>query len=90
VRRTMTPSQRFGMARPAPPSAIDSGAACPKPLGSSSTLRVLTDKIHIHLQSASIWTYTFFTTGFPRFLSIRGGRGLQAFDLPLLTNLPKP
>jgi hypothetical protein len=24
--------------------------------------------------------HTFFTTGFPRFLSIRGARGLQAFD----------
>jgi hypothetical protein len=30
--------------------------------------------------------HTFFTTGFPRFLSIRGARGLQAFDLPLHTN----
>jgi hypothetical protein len=28
--------------------------------------------------------------GFPRFLSIRGARGLHAFDLPLVTNLPKP
>jgi hypothetical protein len=26
-------------------------------------------------------THTFFTTGFPRFLSIRGARGLQAIDL---------
>jgi hypothetical protein len=26
--------------------------------------------------------HTFFTTGFPRFLLIRGARGLQAFDLP--------
>jgi hypothetical protein len=26
--------------------------------------------------------HTFFTTGFPRFLSIHGARGLQAFDLP--------
>jgi hypothetical protein len=46
----------------------------------------LTDKIRIHLRSASIQTYTFFTTGFPRFLSIHGARGLQAFDLPLPTN----
>jgi hypothetical protein len=30
--------------------------------------------------------HTFFTTGFPRFLSIRGARGLQAFDLPLHTS----
>jgi hypothetical protein len=28
--------------------------------------------------------------GFPRFLSIRGARGLHAFDLALLTNLSKP
>jgi hypothetical protein len=28
--------------------------------------------------------------GFPRFLSIRGARGLHAFDLTLLTNLSKP
>jgi hypothetical protein len=42
------------------------------------------------LRSASVWTYTFFTMGFPRFLSIRGARGLHAFALSLLTNLPKP
>jgi hypothetical protein len=47
---------------------------------------MLTDKRRIHLRSTSIWTYTFFTTGFPRFLSIHGARGLQALDLPLLTN----
>jgi hypothetical protein len=35
---------------------------------------VLTDKTRIHLRSASVRTYTFFTTGFPRFLSIRGAR----------------
>jgi hypothetical protein len=46
---------------------------------------LLTNKRHIHLRSASVRTYTFFTTGFPRFLSIHGARGLQAFDLPLLT-----
>jgi hypothetical protein len=46
---------------------------------------LLTNKRHIHLRSASVWTYTFFTTGFPRFLSIHRARGLQAFDLPLLT-----
>jgi hypothetical protein len=51
---------------------------------------LLTDKRRIHLRSASIRTYTFFTTRFPRFLSIRGARGLKAFDLPLLTNLSKP
>jgi hypothetical protein len=51
---------------------------------------LLTDKRRIHLQSASVRTYTFFTTGFPRFLSIRGARGLQAFDLPLLTNYSNP
>jgi hypothetical protein len=37
---------------------------------------LLTDKRHIHLRSTSVRTYTFFTTGFPRFLSIRGARGL--------------
>jgi hypothetical protein len=47
---------------------------------------LLTDKRCIHLGFANVRTYTFFTTGFPRFLSIRGARGLQAFDLPLLTN----
>jgi hypothetical protein len=46
----------------------------------------LTDKRRFHLRSASVRTYTFFTTGFPMFLSIREARGLQAFDLPLLTN----
>jgi hypothetical protein len=40
--------------------------------------RVLTDKTRIHLRSASVRTYTFFTTGFPRFLSIRRARGLLA------------
>jgi hypothetical protein len=51
---------------------------------SRSTAMLLTDKRRIHLRSASVWTYTFFTTGFPRFLSIRGARGLQEFDLLLL------
>jgi hypothetical protein len=51
---------------------------------------VLTDKRHIHLRSASVRTYTFFTMGFPRFLSIRRTRGLQSFDLPLLTNYSNP
>jgi hypothetical protein len=47
---------------------------------------VLTDKRRIPLRSASVRTHTFFTTGFPRFLSIRGARGLQDFDLPLHTS----
>jgi hypothetical protein len=51
---------------------------------------LLTDKRRIHLRSASVRPYTFLTMGFPRFLSIRGARGLQMFDLPLLTNIPKP
>jgi hypothetical protein len=34
--------------------------------------------------------HTFFTTGFLRFLSIRGARGLQAFDLPLHTSYSNP
>jgi hypothetical protein len=52
--------------------------------------KLLTDKRRIPLRYASVWTYTFFTTGFPRFLSIRGARGLQAFDLLLLTNYSNP
>jgi hypothetical protein len=62
----------------------------PEPSGTHVFIRVLTDKRCIHLRSASIWTYTFFTMGFPRFLSIRGARGLQAFDLLLLTNYSTP
>jgi hypothetical protein len=46
--------------------------------------KVLTDKTSIHLRSASVRTYTFFTTGFPRFLSIRGARGLLAFNQVLI------
>jgi hypothetical protein len=56
----------------------------------SSSVAMLMDKRRIHLRSASVWTYTFFTTGFPRFLSIRIARGLQAFDLPLLINFSNP
>jgi hypothetical protein len=44
----------------------------------SATIDLLTDKRRIPLRSASVRTHTFFTTGFPRFLSIRGARGLQA------------
>jgi hypothetical protein len=44
------------------------------------TKYLLTDKTRIHLRSASVRTYTFFTTGFPRFLSIRGARGLLALS----------
>jgi hypothetical protein len=51
---------------------------------------MLTDKRRIHLRFASVLTYTFFTTGFPRFLSIYGARGLQVFDLPLLTSYSYP
>jgi hypothetical protein len=51
---------------------------------------LLTDKRRIHLWPASVQTYTFFTTGFLRFLSIRGARGLQAFDPPLLTCYSNP
>jgi hypothetical protein len=46
----------------------------------------LMDKRCIPLRFASVRTHTFFTTGFPRFLSIRGARGLQAFNLPLHTS----
>jgi histone deacetylase 1/2 len=45
---------------------------------------LLTDKTRIHLRSASVRTYTFFTTGFPRFLSIRGARGLLALNQVLI------
>jgi hypothetical protein len=50
---------------------------------------LLMDKRRIHLRSASVRTYTFFIT-VPRFLSIRGARGLQALDLPILTNYSNP
>jgi hypothetical protein len=46
--------------------------------------QLLTDKTRIHLRSASVRTYTFFTTGFPRFLSIRGARGLLALNQVLI------
>jgi hypothetical protein len=45
---------------------------------------LLTDKTRIHLRSASVRTYTFFTTGFPRLLSIRGARGLLALNQVLI------
>jgi hypothetical protein len=45
---------------------------------------LLTDKTRIHLRSSSVRTYTFFTTGFPRFLSIRGARGLLALNQVLI------
>jgi hypothetical protein len=40
----------------------------------SIVVLVLTDKTRIHLRFASVRTYTVFTTGFPRFLSIRRAR----------------
>jgi hypothetical protein len=55
-----------------------------------NSYRLSTDKRHIHLRSASVRTYTLFTTGFPRFLSIHGARGLQAFDLSPFTNYSNP
>jgi hypothetical protein len=64
--------------------------AAPSQGGGVRCPQLLTDKRCIHLRSASVRTYTFFTTGFPRFLSICVARRLQAFDLPLFTNLPKP
>jgi hypothetical protein len=54
------------------------------------TCFLLTGKRRIPLRSASVGTHTFFTMGFPRFLSIRGARGLQAFDLPLHTSYSNP
>jgi hypothetical protein len=50
----------------------------------SIAVLVLTDKTRIHLRSASVRTYTVFTTGFPRFLSIRGARGLLALNQVLI------
>jgi hypothetical protein len=50
----------------------------------SIVVLVLTDKTRIHLRSASVRTYTVFTTGFPRFLSIRGARGLLALNQVLI------
>jgi hypothetical protein len=46
--------------------------------------KVLTDKTRIHLRSASVRTYTFSPRGFPRFLSIRGARGLLALNQVLI------
>jgi hypothetical protein len=45
---------------------------------------LLTDKTRIHLRSASVWTYTFSPWGFPRFLLIRGARGLLALNQELI------
>jgi hypothetical protein len=45
---------------------------------------MLMDKTRIHLRSSSVRTYTFFTTGFPRFLSIRGARGLLVLNQVLI------
>jgi hypothetical protein len=59
-----------------PPFDLDASRATYSPL--------LTDKTRIHLRSASVRTYTFFTTGFPRFLSIRGATGLLALNQVLI------
>jgi hypothetical protein len=52
------------------PNSTSSGPLLHSPCLPSRLL--LTDKTRIHLRSASVRTYTFFTTGFSRFLSIRG------------------
>jgi hypothetical protein len=53
-------------------------ARCARP--SPTPWPVLTDK-DVSLYNPQVYgPHTFFTTGFPRFLSIRGARGLQAFD----------
>jgi hypothetical protein len=58
--------------------------ASPSTTSQKSSRVLLTDKTRIHLRSASVRTYTFFTTGFPRFLSIRGARGLLALNQVLI------
>jgi hypothetical protein len=51
---------------------------------SDPSIWLLMDKTRIHLRSASVQTYTFFTTGSPRFLSIRGARVLLALNQVLI------
>jgi hypothetical protein len=89
------PAAPVGPAAPARSAApvgpiVPGGAAMPSSCGTLVPFPLLTNKRRIHLRSASVRTYTFFTTGFPRFLSIHGAMGLQAFDLPLLTNYSNP
>jgi hypothetical protein len=63
------------------PAAVGDDDAVPGPAaaGDGGAL-VLMDKTRIHIRSGSVGTYTFFTTGFPRFLSIHGARGLLALN----------
>jgi hypothetical protein len=77
----------------APSMAAARSTNPPPPVQAQGAARcwgLLMDKRRIHLRSASVRTYTFFTTGFPSFLSIRGARGLQVFDLPLHTSYSNP
>jgi hypothetical protein len=67
-----------------PPRAGSLSTTSPKPCVRVPLHIVLTDKTRIHLRSASVRTYTFFTTGFPRFLAIRGARGLLALNKVLI------
>jgi hypothetical protein len=59
-------------------------------IAGSSLSCLLTDKRCIPLRSPSVRTPHLFTTGFPRFLPIRGARGLQAFNLLLRTIYSNP
>jgi hypothetical protein len=49
-------------------------------IGSGRSESMLTDKDVSLYDPQAYEPHTFFTTGFPRFWSIRGARGLQAFD----------
>jgi hypothetical protein len=88
VQESAAPEMMTRAASPEIQEAEETGASLSQGVVGGEAL--LTDKRCIHLRSASVRTYTFFTMGFPRFLSIRGARGLQEFDLPLLTSYSNP
>jgi hypothetical protein len=84
------PNRRPLQPHPRSRSWTDTGHAMTPRQIQDSPEQLLMDKRRIPLRSASVRTYTFFTTGFPRFLSIRRARGLQAFDLPLHSSHSNP
>jgi hypothetical protein len=95
--RTTPPRPAETLQMPAETNTLHTDKHCERNLAGAPTLlqgfggythgcasaRLLTDKT-LHLRSASVRTYTFFTTGFPRFLSIRGERGLLALNQVLI------